>query len=120
MGDAYVTYMDTVVGYYQAQTQALFSRPIRHVLLLHASPMNAERVPQVFALLRRRGFRFVGLDRALGDPAYRSPDRYSGPAGISWLHQWAITRGKRGPFFAGEPDVLAWVAAAAREPQPSR
>ena len=41
----------------------------------------------------RRGHRFITLERALQDPAYRSPDTYRGPGGLSWLDRWALTRG---------------------------
>jgi len=34
-------------------------------------------------------------------------DTYVGPAGITWLHRWALTAGKRGAFFAGEPTRTA-------------
>jgi hypothetical protein len=32
---------------------------------------------------------------------------------MTWLHRWAITRGVGKGFFAGEPDVPAFVAKAA-------
>jgi hypothetical protein len=44
---------------------------------------------------------------------YRSPDEYVGPAGITWLHRWALTAGRRGAVFAGEPEVPAWIEQAA-------
>ena len=53
------------------------------------------------------------LYQALRDPAYASPDRYVGDAGITWLHRWAITQGRRGAVFAGEPEVPKWVERAA-------
>ena len=40
-------------------------------------------------------------------------DTYVGPAGITWLHRWALTAGKRGPFFAGEPTVPQYIERAA-------
>lgn len=109
VGDAYVAYMDTVVGYYEQQAQALLGRAMPHVLLLHANRLNAHELPRLLARLRRRGYGFVSLERALADPAYRSPEGYTGPAGISWLHRWALAAGRRGAFFAGEPEVPGWV-----------
>jgi peptidoglycan/xylan/chitin deacetylase (PgdA/CDA1 family) len=47
--------------------------------------------------------------RALQDPAYRSADAYAGPAGITWIHRWALTAGKKGAFFAGEPATPQWI-----------
>lgn len=60
------------------------------------------------------GYRFIALDEALKDSAYASEDRFTGPGGITWLHRWAITAGKSGDFFAGEPEVPAFVREAAR------
>ena len=37
-------------------------------------------------------------------------------AGITWLHRWALTEGKRGTFFAGEPIVPDWIEKAAAAP----
>jgi hypothetical protein len=82
--------------------------------LLHASPLNAETFDRFAARLAERGYRMVSLDRALADSAYHSADRYIGPAGITWLHRWAITRGLPGSVFHGEPDVPAWVSKEAR------
>ena len=53
---------------------------------------------------------FPTLEEALNDSAYRSTDTYVGPAGITWLHRWALTRGMRGAVFAGEPEVPDWIA----------
>jgi len=102
---SYLDYMTRVVAYYEQQSVALFGREIPQVLLLHANALNAEMFDALAEMLKRRGYRFVSLDRVLADPAYRSEDRYTGPAGITWLHRWALTQGKRSPFFGGEPTV---------------
>jgi len=89
---------------------------VPQVLLLHANVLNADHFGALADMMTRRGYRFVALDRALADPAYDSEDRYTGPSGITWLHRWALTQGKRGAFFAGEPTVpeaIAKDAAAA-------
>jgi hypothetical protein len=52
-------------------------------------------------------------DSALADPAYASRDAYAGAGGITWLHRWALSEGKRGDFFAGEPEVAPFVSEAA-------
>ncbi len=64
-------------------------------------------------MLRRRGYELSDLADVLADPAYDLPDRYTGPAGISWIQRWAMTRGVEPTFFHGEPTVPAWVSAAA-------
>lgn len=113
IGDAYVDYMTRVFAYYEAQAVAITGRDIPQVLLIHASLLNADRFDALARMMEGRGYRFVPLDEALADSAYRSADTYVGPAGITWLHRWALTRGLRGAVFAGEPEVPTEIAAAA-------
>jgi peptidoglycan/xylan/chitin deacetylase (PgdA/CDA1 family) len=110
--DAYLTYMDAIFGYYERQSVALVGREIAQTLLLHANALNGAALERLVDRLRGRGYRFVTLKDALADAAYASADGYFGPAGITWLHRWALTQGKRGSFFAGEPEVPGWVRAA--------
>lgn len=112
----YVAYMDSIFGYYEGQSRALLSYEIPQVLLLHANRLNAEAMDPLVAAIRARGYQFVTLDEALEDEAYRLPDEYVGRAGITWLHRWALTQGKRGEFFAGEPEVPSFVREAYENP----
>jgi peptidoglycan/xylan/chitin deacetylase (PgdA/CDA1 family) len=114
IADEYVAYMDTVFGFYEAQSRSLFEREPAQVLLLHVSRLNADHIDALLAMMRDRDYRVVPLDSALADPIYRSEDRYTGPAGITWLHRWAITRGTPGSAFAGEPVVPDWIEALVR------
>ena len=59
--------------------------------------------------VERRGYRFITLEEALGDEAYALPDAYVGRWGLSWLHHWELTAGrKRSP----SPDPPDWVMKA--------
>lgn len=107
----YFTYMDTVTGYYEAQARAIVGYEIPQVLLLHANQLNADHLDRLLSVYRKRGYRFIQLNEALEDPAYSRPDTFTGAGGITWLHRWALTDGKRGDFFAGEPGVPTPVQA---------
>lgn len=109
MGKAYVDYMVSMVEYYEGQSRAILDREIPQILLLHANAINAHHLDALVAGLERRGYRFVGLDAALEDPAYDSADTYVGSGGITWLHRWAITRGIDRSVFQGEPTAPGWV-----------
>lgn len=113
VAEGYVAYMMDVVAYYEAQSDALFGRKIPHVLLVHANALNARGFGTLADRLAAHGYAFVPLGEAVADPAYGAPDEYVGPGGITWLHRWALTAGKRGAFFAGEPEVPGWVAEIA-------
>ena len=110
---AYVSYMEAVFAYYEQQSVALLGRELPQILLLHANLLNADHFDALAGMMARRGYTFVSLDSALADPAYRLNDSYTGPSGISWLHRWALTQGKRGSFFAGEPTVPDDIVKAA-------
>lgn len=120
VADEYLAYMERVTAYYEQQSVSLLGRDIPHVLLLHANDLNADHFGRIAEMYVRRGYAFVPLERALQDPAYASPDTYTGPGGITWIHRWALTAGKRGAAFAGEPEVPAWVQdLARRRPNPN-
>jgi peptidoglycan/xylan/chitin deacetylase (PgdA/CDA1 family) len=114
--DTYIDYMNRVVAFYEDQSQALLGRPIRQILLVHANALNARALATWLPMLAHRGYRFISLDRALEDEAYTTMrDEYFGTGGITWLHRWALTEGKRGAFFSGEPEVPAWVEQASQD-----
>lgn len=110
----YLEYMERVVEYYERTSVALFGREIPQVLLLHANALNAETFDALARMLLRRGYAFIPLDRAVADSAYASRDEYVGPAGMTWLHRWAITEGRRDAILPGEPTVPEFVERAAR------
>jgi peptidoglycan/xylan/chitin deacetylase (PgdA/CDA1 family) len=107
----YLEYMDSVAAFYERQSLAILGRELPQVLLLHANRLNAEAFDAVATMFERRGYRFIPLDEALADRAYGSPDTYTGPAGITWLHRWAMTAGTSPTVFRGEPEVPDWITA---------
>ena len=111
--DTYIDYMTNVVTYYEQQSQLIVGREIRQTLLLHANLLNADAIDRLARIFELRGYTFVSLERALEDPAYGSEDTYIGAAGMTWLHRWALTQGRRG-IFAGEPTVPQWIEGAAK------
>lgn len=113
VGRNYLTHMADYVAYYEAQSDSLFGRQIPQILLMHANTINADYSEKLLSLLKERGYTFISLDEALLDPAYQSRDEYAGKGGISWLHRWALTRGKKGTFFKGEPNIPPFIEALA-------
>jgi peptidoglycan/xylan/chitin deacetylase (PgdA/CDA1 family) len=105
----YVPYMESVVAFFEQRSVEVFGREIPQVLLIHASQMNADLMPSLLDMLRRRGYEFVTLRRALEDPAYQAPETYVGPGGFSWMHRWSMTKGMESK---GEPEPPEWVTKA--------
>lgn len=102
VAEAYVPYVESQFEYCERLSLGLLGYEVRQILLLHSNTINAERFDELAAMLERRGYEFVTLERALGDPAYAVPDEYAGPDGISWLQRWALTRGLDPESLAGE------------------
>ncbi len=113
LGIEYVAYMDRKLAYFEDQSQQLFGRNIRHTLLVHANALNADWFDEVAASMKKRGYSFIPIERAMQDPAYSSPDAYTGPMGLTWIHRWAITAKKPRTYFGDEPRTAQWVLDAA-------
>ncbi len=69
----------------------LFGRPIKHILLLHANELNADNFEALIQQMKNRGYRFITLEQALTDEAYRYPDKYT--ANSYWLLLWSASKG---------------------------
>lgn len=104
--DSYLAYMDSIFAFFEARSIEVTGHEVRQILLIHASQLNADAMPDLLAMMRRRGYKFVSLERALEDPAYALPETYVGPGGFSWIHRWSITKGMKGK---GEPDEPEWI-----------
>lgn len=109
VADAYISYMDKKFAYFEQQSTALFGYEMKQTLLIHANALNADYFGSLARMIKKRGYQFISLEEALTDKAYASPDAYAGPGGITWIHRWAITAGKDGDFFRGEPSTPAFV-----------
>lgn len=94
IGDAYVPYMESKMNYWERQSIKLFGREISQTLLIHANFINSDYFDDIARMLKKRGYEFVSLEDSLKDEAYRLPDNFTRRAGISWLHRWALDRGK--------------------------
>ncbi len=109
IGDDYLRYMDEVFTFFEDASRRVTGREIRHVLLLHANTLNADRFGALADALVRRGYRFIPLAEALEDDAYRLRDTFVGAPGNSWLNHWEITRGGKPIPTPGAPE---WVTKA--------
>jgi peptidoglycan-N-acetylglucosamine deacetylase len=94
VGEAYVPYMEAKLDYWERQSVKIFGREIAQTLLIHANSINADYFDDLAAMFKKRGYKFVDLETALKDEAYRQPDTFVGPAGISWLHRWTLEKGR--------------------------
>ena len=73
----YLSYTASEIDYYSALHRQVFGHEIPHVMLLHANHLNAAVMDQILRLFEQRRYRFVTLDSAESDPAYRIPDTFA-------------------------------------------
>ena len=95
-----------VFEYYEKLCKTLIGYEPAQILLLHGNWLEADHIGELLELLRKRGYRFITLEEALGDPAYSLPDEYIGEDGGSWIDHWAITRGQPP---TGAPEFPQWI-----------
>ncbi len=115
---SYLSYSDSVFGYSEQLSKQMLGYEPKQILLLHGNQLEADHIGELLDLLRKRGYGFVSLEDALGDPAYGLPDTYIGQEGTGWLDHWAITMGKPPQ---GAPSFPQWVIDRAKplhQPQP--
>jgi peptidoglycan/xylan/chitin deacetylase (PgdA/CDA1 family) len=112
---AYLRYTADEIDYYSALHQRIFGHEIPHVMLQHANRLNAAVMDQVLDLFEKRGYRFVSLDAAQADAAYRTPDAPS-PFGPMWGYRLANTLGIKidGRL---EPAFPTWVGDYGKNPK---
>jgi peptidoglycan/xylan/chitin deacetylase (PgdA/CDA1 family) len=105
---AYLDQLDVAFGFFEGLSRDLFGREIPQILLVHANELNGDVLDEMLHKLEARGYGFVALDQALADEAYRTPDRYVGKFGPSWLHRWSVAKGT--PMrLKEEPDPPDWL-----------
>src|ERR1700685_308978 len=76
--ETYLAYMETILEFFEQRSIEVTGHEIRQILLIHASQLNADAMPDLLAMMRGRGYSFVPLERALEDPAYSLPENYVG------------------------------------------
>jgi peptidoglycan/xylan/chitin deacetylase (PgdA/CDA1 family) len=112
VGAAYVPYMNSKVDYWEHQSDKIFGREIKQILLIHANFINSDYLDDLIKMFKKRGYTFITLEDALKDEAYKLPDNFIKNSGISWLHRWALDKGKN-YLLDGEPEVPKFVMKAA-------
>lgn len=106
----YIEYMEKVFEHFENLSQEFLGREVKQTLLLHANEINADHFDKLAAMIKKRGYKFITLEEALKDKAYKLPEAQS-RRGLSWLHRWMLAKGlpmKEEPL---QPD---WISQSAR------
>lgn len=108
---AFLSYMNDIFDYFEKFSAETLGYEPRQILLLHADELDTDELPDLVKMMRARGYRFITLQEALRDPAYRIRDAYDDDmdGGVSWIEHWAQTMRKNVP---DGPDVPQYVQKA--------
>jgi peptidoglycan-N-acetylglucosamine deacetylase len=115
---SYLSYTTEVFSYFEKLSRDLVGYEPNQILLMHANQLEAEHIGDVLDLIRKRGYRFITLESALGDSVYALPDTYVGEEGSGWLEHWAISFGKPPLHQPSAPQAMVDRANALPHPQP--
>ena len=115
---SYLSYSDSVFAYAEQLSKQIVGYEPKQIILLHGNNLEADHIGELLDVMRKRRYRFISLEEALGDQAYGLSDTYVGEEGTGWLEHWAITMGKPPQ---GAPEFPQWVidrAKSLHHPQP--
>lgn len=104
----FVHYMSKMFDHYEAYSKEMFGRDIPQTMVLTPSRLVADSADDLFGMIKGRGYRFVSMDEALSDEAYKTPENMFGDFGNSWFERWTYTQGRK---LREEPTVDAEVMA---------
>ncbi len=85
---------------FEELSRRLFGRSIRHILMVHMGAFDALMLDDLLTAYRAAGTRFISLQEATQDPAYRLVPRLVQAGGATFLVQ--VARDRRVPL----PDAL--------------
>ena len=111
IGSTYVSTTLALFDYFETLCQQRFGRPIKHIYLCHDNALNTYYLQALVDGLRKKGYTFITLDKALQDDVYKQPDHYFGSAGFSWIYRWEPDPEKRKALLRAEPENAALVKA---------
>ena len=112
----YIAYTGTEIDWYTTLDRQVFGYDPPHIMLLHDNPLNAATIQDVLAFFEQRGYTFVTLAEAVGDPAYVVPETYITKYGPMWGYRWAQEKNVK-VNGSNEPDPPVWIGKYAKDHQ---
>jgi peptidoglycan-N-acetylglucosamine deacetylase len=85
--DSYLNTASQYLALSRELSHMIYERDINYVLLLHIGAFDAKMLPELLALYRSAGFKFVSLQEAQQDPAYRDDEGFASQFGGGLLEQ---------------------------------
>jgi peptidoglycan/xylan/chitin deacetylase (PgdA/CDA1 family) len=83
--NSYLQVADQYYGIFRELSRLVYGRDVNYVLLMHVGAFDARMLPELLALYRAKGVKFVGLPDAMSDPAYQDDPDIGEPTGGAFL-----------------------------------
>jgi len=93
VSEDYLKFVGLRIDAREKVSDGLFNRQIKHILLIHANELTADTFEALVKIFKNKGYRFITVEEALQDAAYRFPDKYLPSS--DWLTHWSFSEGKR-------------------------
>jgi beta-lactamase regulating signal transducer with metallopeptidase domain len=92
---AFLDYMTEMFSHHEAYSKEMFGRDIAQTMVLTPSRLVTDSADDLFGMIEKRSYKFVSMDEALADDAYKTSEDFVGKPGISWFERWTLAQGKR-------------------------
>ena len=104
----YLDFTITATEFAEKMSPQIFGREIPQILVIHSNDITADSLDEMLRRFEARGYKFVTLDAAMADPAYKTENTFVTKFGPTWLLRWAKSKDLN-LNFSGDPDPPKWV-----------
>jgi len=80
-------HMDAALQYGVDAAAQVPGRNVPQTVLLHMNELVVDEVDRLIARWKGKNIAFIDLETAMADPVFHMENRYTGPAGVSWLRR---------------------------------
>jgi peptidoglycan/xylan/chitin deacetylase (PgdA/CDA1 family) len=108
VANAYLEFTIAATEFAEKTSSRMFGHEIPQTLLIHANGLNADYLDELLQRFAARGYRFITLDEAMSDPAYKTKDALITKFGPTWLWRWNQSLGLN-VNFSEDPEPPQWV-----------
>ena len=108
VADAYLDFTIAATEFAEKTSARMFGHEIPQTLLIHANGLNAGYLDELLQRFAERGYRFIALDEAMSDSAYKTQDTLITKSGPTWLWRWNQSLGLN-LSFSEDPEPPQWI-----------
>jgi peptidoglycan-N-acetylglucosamine deacetylase len=83
--DTFLSVADQYYSIFRELSQLIYGRDVKYVLLMHVGAFDARMLPELLALYRAKGVKFISLQDAMSDSAYQDDPDIGEPSGGAFL-----------------------------------